>query len=91
MKLTEAYQLFLSYQIPITHYTLRKWCREGKIKATIQTKSEGYELDELDVYKVITEKIVTAMQQQSDYTKGFRDGYYVAKKIYEDGVNNEGI
>ena len=55
---------------------LRRWIRQGKIEATLQSKKEGYEIDPTSLELFIQEKQATMIETpNTDPDGGFQEGY----------------
>jgi len=68
---------------------VRRWIRQGKIKASKLNKASGYDISSFELEKFIRKRLLIEAGEYPDYDKGFKDGY-AARKTLEKNANSRG-
>ena len=90
MTTEEALLLLKLDNITTSPQMLRRWIRQGKIKATMNTRKEGYVIDNQSFYDFLnTKKTEQSKNKESlpGYTIGYKEGYKSAKENQEYLIN----
>lgn len=79
MNINEAMGLLEENSITSSKQMLRRWIRQGKIKASIQSKKEGYQIDAASLESFIKEKQNNYQDHlKTGYKEGYQEGYKAA-------------
>lgn len=79
MDINEAMGLLEKNSITSSKQMLRRWIRQGKIKASIKSKKEGYVIDAASLESFIREKQKNNQgHTQLGFEEGYKEGYTVA-------------
>lgn len=90
MNTEEALLLLKLDNITTSPQMLRRWIRQGKIKATMTTRKEGYIIDKESFYNFLDSKkteLSKTKESLPGYSAGYREGYESAKKNQEYLIN----
>jgi len=77
MKLNEALELLEKENVTSSNQMLRRWIRQGKIKANLESKRQGYEVDAASLQSFIDGKKSSDIKPVG-FKEGFNEGYAVA-------------
>ncbi|MEI5992320.1 hypothetical protein A5881_003876 [Enterococcus termitis] len=93
MNLQEALEKLEAKSVTTSTQMLRRWIRQGKIKATLPSKKEGYIIDQesLNHFIAVKEQTLKNVNESStsteEYNRGWQDGYSQAKKNRENIIS----
>lgn len=74
--------LFQFVGVSANEEVIRRWCREGVLKATKENRHRGLEIDEKSVHDLLEKKLKIKAKKDVAYKKGYDHGFSDAKKIY---------
>lgn len=79
LNINDAMALLKENNITNSKQMLRRWIRQGKIDAVLQSKKEGYEIDVASLKSFIKDKQNDNHQPaQAGYQEGYKEGYNAA-------------
>ncbi|MBO1097660.1 hypothetical protein FQS90_14175 [Enterococcus casseliflavus] len=85
MDISQALEILEREGITNSVQMVRRWIRQGKIKAKLPSKKNGYDIDPHSLEKFIEQKKDQIQDIQTiDFKKGFQMGYKQAKNEYKE-------
>lgn len=91
MNLHQALELLIKEEITESTQMLRRWIRQGKIQATLQSKKAGYQIDEESLKEFIISKNLNkvtgnfsseslSLSERKIYDEGYKQGFSNGKE-----------
>lgn len=80
--------LFESVGISANEQVIRRWCREGTLKASKENRYKGLMIEEQSVYDQLEKKLKIKAKKDASYKAGYDKGFLDAKKIYTSTSEN---
>lgn len=80
MNIDEAINLLQKKQVICSKQVLRKWLRQGKIEATMKSRTEGYEINRESLERFVFLKQVDQTAESIKGTSGYEAGDKVGRK-----------
>ncbi|AXN36873.1 hypothetical protein DT351_11025 (plasmid) [Latilactobacillus curvatus] len=85
MLVSEAFELLNSMGITTNIESVRRWIRQGAIKARPLDGSHSYWIERDDLNDFIESKLKAKNKRQVVYRQGYVDGFNAAKKLFNKG------
>lgn len=81
MNIREVVKVLSSRGITDSEQVVRRWIRQGKLKATIRTKKEGYKIDKLDLANFIWKRTNDNNKGKADFLEEFERNRELEREV----------
>lgn len=81
--------LFEHLGLTANEQVIRRWCREGTLKASKENRYKGLMIEEQSVYDLLEKKLKIKAKKETSYKHGYDKGFSDAKKIYSSATNQD--
>lgn len=85
----QVLSLLDEYGLTTNEQVVRRWCRNGTLKANATGSKGGYEIEEKSVYELIAKKLQKKLKHSNEYLEGYDKGFKHAKAIYNFGKGDD--
>lgn len=73
--------LFKDFDLSVNEQVVRRWCREGILKASKENRYKGLKIEEASVYNQLEKKLKMKAKREKAYNDGYEHGFSDAKKL----------
>lgn len=82
MNTEEAFDYLIENGVNVDLQTLRRWLRTGVVKATMNSRKKGYQIDKESLDDQIKKKLNRDTKGTEEYKIGYNDGFEAAQQLY---------